>query len=155
MLTALAFLALPERSTEGIQGKQGPDHGRIELWTNSLDVASQKPLLGHGQGSFLSATVDEQEAPVRFAHNLIVESAVELGVFGAFLSAVVLLGSLVYSWKGRLDPRAWICIPMIVGFSTMGMFDWVWYLSGVGAAWALCLGCVLIVPQGRTRTADT
>jgi O-antigen ligase len=142
-LAVVAPLALPDPSDQGVQRAQGLDHGRVDLWMTSLDKAAEKPFLGYGQGSFLEATVDEQESPVRFAHNLIIESAVELGLLGALLASVVMVGSLAFSWRWRNEPTAWLFIPMVVGYCALALVDWTWYLSGVGAVWAICLGCIL------------
>lgn len=57
LLTVLVLPALSDPSSQGSQGGQGADHGRIELWKNSLPAMAERPLRGHGQGSFLDSTL--------------------------------------------------------------------------------------------------
>ncbi|HMT06110.1 MAG TPA: O-antigen ligase family protein [Solirubrobacterales bacterium] len=141
---AAVLLASPGLTDQGMQADQGFDHGRVELWRVSANAASEEPLLGHGQGAFLETTIEEQDSPVRFAHSLVLESAVETGIPGALLACLVLVGSMACCWKRRLDFTAWLYIPMVFGFSALALVDWTWHLTGIGAAWALCLGCLLM-----------
>jgi hypothetical protein len=62
-------------------------HGRIRTWRAAIETAEDRPLLGAGADSFLVASiVHQRSSPVRFAHDLPLELAVELGVAGLFLA---------------------------------------------------------------------
>ena len=91
---------------------------------------------------------------MRFAHSLVVESAVELGLVGGLLSILVLLSPMGLCWKLRNDTSAWVYIPAVVGFCALALVDWTWHLVGVGAVWALCLGMIL-VRRDQNHSANT
>lgn len=71
--------------------------GRGWIWEASVEVMAQRPLLGHGSGTFVPA-VDPLfaagNAPIA-AHNVILELGVELGAVGIAIYAAILLGTAV------------------------------------------------------------
>ncbi len=140
-------LLLESGSSEGVQGRSGIDHGRVELWGDSLRVAAEKPILGHGQASYYLVTRTEQSSPVRFAHNMVVESAVETGLVGALLFILVLAGSTWLAWQRRFSPQAWLFTPGVLAYVLLALVDWTWYLSGVSAIWAVCLGALIATDE--------
>ena len=132
-----------DQSPEGRQLNRGVDHGRLALWEDSVPAITDAPLLGHGAGSFFSATMLEQSHPVRFAHNQILAASVETGVVGGLLVVFTIVSGLLVAFRRRLSTRAWLLIPAVVTYPLSWTFDWTWHLLGVGAAWAVMLGVML------------
>lgn len=75
-------------------------NGRSELWGQALHSIGRHPLLGIGTGGF--AAINPQG---RYPHNLLLESAVELGVVGLLMALAVISSAFV-----RLR-RAWRRLP--------------------------------------------
>jgi O-antigen ligase len=68
----------------------GFSHGRSELWSAAVDTAEERPLAGSGALAFHRASLPYQDPPpVRFAHNLPLESWAELGIAGLAMVAVL------------------------------------------------------------------
>ncbi len=75
-------------------------NGRAELWAAALAAFSRHPLVGVGWGGFAAISPSEL-----YPHNLLLESAVELGVLG--LASVVgiiggMIGRMVAAWRAAL-----------------------------------------------------
>ena len=139
---------------EGRQGVQGADHGRLALWEDSLPAFDEAPLLGHGSASYYEATRADQEDPTLFAHNLPLESAVELGVPGLLLATALLAACAVAVWRRRGSLGAWLLGPAVVAFVAFGLTDWIWHLAGAGAVWAVLLGSLVRIPEAGPEPRD-
>jgi len=76
-----------ERSTSFLIGSQEgvSSNGRLELWGRAVDAFLEQPLLGLGTGGFA-----ELEPVFQYPHNILLESAAELGVVGLVAVAVLL-----------------------------------------------------------------
>jgi tetratricopeptide (TPR) repeat protein len=83
---------------------------RLIVWQNSLELLKQRPLAGHGAGSFAAMygaavnawqtdTAFGKDTQIRRAHNDFVQTAVELGVPGAVVLAVLLGGALLLALR--------------------------------------------------------
>jgi hypothetical protein len=118
-------------------------HGRTALWRAAVDAAEDRPLAGSGSLSFYVASVRYQDPPpVRFAHNLPLESWAELGAGGAALALVLYGGSAGLVWSRRRSPAAWLLGPAVLGFLVANLFDWPWHVPASGAVFALALGAL-------------
>jgi len=84
----------------------GSSQYRLTVWENALELLKQRPLTGHGAGSFASmygSVVNTwhtdpsfgKDVQIRRAHNDFVQTAVELGLPGAALLLVFFAGVLV------------------------------------------------------------
>jgi O-antigen ligase len=134
----------------------GFTHGRLEQWGAALDAAADRPLAGSGSLSFYEASAAYQEPPpVRFAHNLPLESWVELGAAGALLIVILYLGSAAVVWMRRHTAAAWLLGPAVIGFLLANLFDWPWHLPASGAVFALSLGALAGVPLGAPPRGDS
>ncbi|MGZ5854139.1 MAG: O-antigen ligase family protein [Xanthobacteraceae bacterium] len=119
---------------------------RVEFWKQSLELARQAPLFGHGTGSTREAmsrlsSVDPQlkGAPSN-PHNQIFAIAIPLGLLGvALLIAMWLAHGRMFLVPGRV---AWIGLAVVTqnvvgGFFNSHLFDFTqgWlYVMGVGVA---------------------
>ena len=116
-------------------------HGRTGLWRAAIDTAEDRPLAGSGALSFGMASLRYQEPPpVRFAHNLPLESWAELGVAGALLALMLYAGSVGLVWSRRRAPTAWLLGPAVLAFLIANLFDWPWHVPASAAVFAIALG---------------
>jgi len=131
-------------------------HGRGRLFRISYETFASRPIEGYGGGSYLRATLSRQEGRkrlTRFGHDLPLELAVELGVFGLLLGIALYLAAARAFWRayraeapdrpGRSPPgssAAWLLGPAVAVFLVVNLVDWSWHLAGVGAVISLALG---------------
>lgn len=138
-------------------------HGRVGIWRAAVQTAAERPLQGFGAGTFLAASrghqLEERAVPTRFAHDLGLQTWVELGIAGvlAVLLWYVAVGWLVARaiWPSgppapgadRPEPAAhlavWLLAPAVVAFPLANLLDWPWALTGTGALWAVAAGGLL------------
>jgi hypothetical protein len=138
---ALLAAALTPDSGPQAEPVSGFAHGRPALWEAAVDAGADRPLAGAGSLSFYDASLRYQDPPaVRFAHNLPLESWVELGAAGAILIAILYVGSGVLVWSRRGTAAAWLLGPGALAFLFANLFDWPWHLPAAGAVFALCIG---------------
>ena len=77
-------------------------NGRSQLWSVAIAAFSQHTLLGLGTGGFAALNTG-----LLYPHNILLEVASELGVFGAAAMVAILLGfanSLVNCWRSGTGP---------------------------------------------------
>jgi O-antigen ligase len=123
----------------------GFSHGRIRTWRAAIETAGDRPLAGSGADSFLAASVVHQRSsPVRFAHDLPLELAAELGVAGLGLAIALYATAARILWRRRAAGVTWLLGPAAGGFLAANVIDWPWHLAGAGAVWAAALGGLLI-----------
>ena len=137
----IAWVAIGYSGTLG-SFRGGIGHGRIHYWSVAVKTWLHRPLIGSGANTFYQASVRYQGIGdvTRFAHNLPLELAVELGVLGLLLGAA-LYGAAVRSVKRAwASPSVWLLAPMVVAFLIANLVDWPWHLAGLGATWAAAAG---------------
>jgi O-antigen ligase len=139
----------------GIEPIAGFLHGRASQWSAAWRAFGDRPALGAGAGSFLAASARYQgPAPVRYAHDLPLEAAVELGVAG-LLATVALYATTVAAAGAealRRPSEAWLVVPGVVAFLVANLVDWEWDLPLSGAVWAVVLGgMIAAAPQAAQR----
>jgi hypothetical protein len=83
------------RSDYNVNVTEGPQAGRLAIWSRNLPLALQRPW-GWGAGAF--GTVDGNFAGGRFRapHNTFLQALIELGVAGLALFIAVIVSSLRY-----------------------------------------------------------
>jgi O-antigen ligase/polysaccharide polymerase Wzy-like membrane protein len=138
----VAAAATPDSGPQA-EPVSGFAHGRTGLWRAAIDTAEDRPLTGSGALSFGTASLRYQEPPpVRFAHNLPLESWAELGVAGALLALTLYAGSMGLVWSRRRAAAAWLLGPAVLAFLVANLFDWPWHVPASGAVFAVCLGAL-------------
>jgi len=149
-VAALAWRALDGDGSAGISHLRtaGLLHGRSQEWLAALQTWGHYPIVGSGAGSYALSSLPYQSVAVsRFAHDLPLETAAELGVPGLILSLAV------YGAAGRTiartvrDSRAWPLIPISAFFLVSNLVDWTWHLAGLGAIWAAATGALIGISQ--------
>lgn len=139
----LAAAAATPDSGPQAEPVSGFAHGRTGLWRAAIDTAEDRPLAGSGALSFGTASLRyQQPPPVRFAHNLPLESWAELGVAGALLALLLYAGSAALVWSHRRSAAAWLLGPAVLAFLVANLFDWPSHVPASGAVFALALGAL-------------
>ena len=135
--TARARNIIDERFGEGFTLERLLPH-REDTWAGALDAFRERPVKGWGLGSFPQVYQEFSfTSYTKYAHNLVLQAAVDSGVIGAALIALFLLYVVVLSLlrlvrhAGSLTRAAAITALVFILFN---MFDWEWYLP-VLAAW--------------------
>src|SRR5204863_6541867 len=83
-------------------------HGRLHTWRAAVETAADRPLAGAGADAFLAASARHQrDGPVRFAHDLPLELAAELGVLGALLAVALYATGGAAAWRARRTRAGW------------------------------------------------
>ena len=148
---AAALLAAGLTPDSGPQAEpvSGFAHGRVANWEAAVETASARPLAGFGSLAFYQASLPYQDPPaVLFAHNLPLETWVELGVAGALLVVILYGGSATLVWSRRRSAAAWLLAPAVLAFLAANLFDWPWHIPASGAVFALALGAIAGTPRG-------
>ena len=123
----------------------GPDsnfiHGREKTWEAAVETFADRPLLGTGADAFLAGSARHQDgAAIRFAHNLPLEFAAELGIAGLLLALALYTAAFRLVWRARRDPAVWLFGPAALAFLVSNLLDWPWHFAGAGAVWCVALG---------------
>jgi O-antigen ligase len=65
---------------------EGSNQGRIATWKEAVEKIAEKPILGYGSGNYpLAVKPDASQREPIYAHNLPLDIATEVGIFGAAL----------------------------------------------------------------------
>jgi O-antigen ligase len=126
-------------------------HGRVGIWRAAVGTAAERPLQGYGAGAFLAASrrrqLEERPTPTRYAHDLLLESWVELGV-GGLAAAIAWYAAVSRAiLERRRAENAWVLIPAVAAFPLANLLDWPWELTGSGVLWAVATGGLLACRQ--------
>ena len=134
---------LAARPGHGITRNSDWLHGRGHEWGAALQTWLDRPLLGAGAGAYYTASAPHQgSASSRYAHDLPLELAAELGILGLLLS-IALYASTAWSISRALHtPALWLLAPMAIAFLASNLLDWTWHLAGLGALWAAASGAL-------------
>lgn len=125
--------------------------GRHDFYRVAIDGFGEKPLFGHGAGSyeFTWEELRSIDLPLHNAHSLYLEVFDELGLVGGAL-ILGLFGFLLWTgfsaWRaasgGRRDLYA-VLLAAMVAFAVGAGIDWFWEISGLGAVFFLAAGVVV------------
>jgi hypothetical protein len=136
--------------------------GRHDFWRVALNAFEEKPIFGHGAGSY-EAEWDQHRSidyVVKDAHSLYFESLAELGIVGGAL-VLALAGGLL--WCGlsawRNDPgagreRSAALLAAALAFAVSAAFDWSWEMAGLGAVFFLAAGVLVGVRDAQLATGQ-
>lgn len=126
---------------------------RLDTYAGAADAFRARPLAGSGLGTF--AEVYQQYALARytkFAHNLVLQAAVETGIIGAALMALLLVYVLLLClWRlvkigdgsggTALSIRRALALSLLP-FIAYNMFDWEWYVPALTAWFVVLAACL-------------
>jgi O-antigen ligase len=136
--------------------------GRHDFWRVAVDAFGEKPLAGHGAGTyeFSWQQLRSTPQPNHTAHSLYLEAFAELGVIGGVL-VLGLVGVLLWigfaAWRGaggaRRETHA-VLLAAMLAFAIGAAFDWFWEFPLLGAILFLAGGalvaarCTQLAPAG-------
>ncbi len=103
-IAGLVFVAPSRLSREGDERDESSTKGRIEMWSQGLEMLKYNPVFGIGKGRFLSYS------GMLIAHNSYVQNMGETGLVGLFVWIGLIYASfkslrVVIRNKDALDPR--------------------------------------------------
>ena len=136
--------------------------GRHEFWTVAIEAFEEKPLLGHGAGTYQYLWQQHRniDLAVHDAHSLYLQAFAELGVVGGVLTLALVLfllwcgfGAWRYSEYPQRDRYA-VLFAAMVAFAIGAAFDWFWEIAAFGAVFFLAAGVLVsvrCVQLARTR----
>jgi tetratricopeptide (TPR) repeat protein len=125
--------------------------GRDEFWRVAIDAFGEKPLLGHGAGTYQFSWNEHRsiDAAVHNAHSLYLEAFAELGLVGGALVLAVVLALLWFgfsAWRAAAEAerdRYAILLAAMLAFAIGAGIDWFWEIAGLGAVFFLAAGVLV------------
>lgn len=115
--------------------------GRHEFWRVAVDAFGEKPLLGHGAGTYRFSwdQLRHTEQRVLDAHSLYLEAFAELGMVGGLLVlamvAVILISGFL-AWRaasGGSQELYAILFAACLVFAVAAGIDWFWEIAALGS----------------------
>jgi hypothetical protein len=124
---------------------------RSEFWRVAIDAFGEKPVLGHGAGTYQFSWEQLRSIPlpVRDAHSLFLEAFAELGVVGGLL-VLALVGALLWTgfaaWRGARGAQRElyaVLLAAVLAFVVGAAIDWFWEIAALGAIFFLASGVLV------------
>jgi O-Antigen ligase len=135
--------------------------GRHDFYRVALDAFDEKPLLGHGAGTYVFSwdQLRSIDIPVRDAHSLYLEAFAELGVVGGLL-VLAMVGVLLWTgfmaWRNAGGPRRELhaaLLAVAVTFAVGAAIDWFWEIAALGFLFFLASGALVAARCGQLARA--
>jgi hypothetical protein len=139
--------------------------GRVQFWEVALDAFGEKPVAGHGAGTYQFAW--NQHRPVAMinhsAHSVYFQALAELGLVGGLLIVGMVLFLLwvgVAAWRASSGRQRELNAVLLVTSFALALgfaFDFFWEIAGVGVVFFLCTGALVAgrcAQLWRARNAD-
>ena len=136
---------LSTRFSEGFNLSRLLPH-RLDTWQGAADAFHERPVTGSGLGSFAQVFAQHAIAVyTKYAHNLILQMAVDTGIVGVvllivFLGYVVILSLWRLVMKSHPLVRAFGVASLI--FIVYNLFDWEWYVPALTAWFMVGTACL-------------
>jgi hypothetical protein len=144
----LQFPNQPEKHFGQVNGA-----GRHDFYRVAIDSFGEKPLLGHGAGTyeFSWERLRSIDIPVHNAHSLYLEAFSELGLVGG-LVVLSLFGALLWTgfgaWRAATGGRRELCAALLAAmaaFAVGAAFDWFWEIAALGAVFFLAAAVLVAI----------
>jgi hypothetical protein len=125
--------------------------GRDEFWRVAVDAFDEKPLVGHGAGTFRFSwyQLRHNSAPNTDAHSLYLQAFAELGLVGGLL-VLALVGTLLWTgvaaWRDARGARRDLYAALLgacLAFAICSAIDWFWQIAAMGAIFFLAGGVLV------------
>jgi O-antigen ligase len=125
--------------------------GRTEFWRVALDAFDEKPVVGHGAGTYRISwhLLRDNSVSNLDAHSLYLQALSELGVVGAILIlflVLTLLGIGIAAWRGARGRQRELCAALLgvsLAFAIAAAIDWFWQIAAMGAVFFLATGVLV------------
>lgn len=145
VLPVSAVGALPEHVEAVGMKPMTTDGFRIKNWMAAGKAVLEKPLLGWGMDTFYEAYGPfKPGAQTRFAHNVVVQHAVELGLLGVVALTLVSVAAMLAGVGAMLrasfrDPSVWVGVS-VTAFLMHNLVDLTWYVPALFYLFWICAG---------------
>jgi O-antigen ligase len=136
---------------------EASSRGRIQFWDVALEAFGEKPILGHGAGTYQFAW--EQLRPIDMAntqaHSLYLQALDELGIVGGVLALGMVLYMLwvgITAWRaagGRERELLAVLLGVSLAFAVGVAYDWFWQLAMVGSVFFMATGTLVAARCGQ------
>jgi hypothetical protein len=127
--------------------------GRHDFYRVAIDAFEEKPVLGHGAGTYQFSwdQLRSISIPVKDAHSVFFEAFAELGLIGGLL-ILALFGVLLWTgfaaWRDARGSQQELCavlLAALVAFTVGAAIDWFWEIAALGAIFFLAGGILVAV----------
>jgi hypothetical protein len=138
-------------SSSGEHFTQLSSNGRTEFWRVAIDAFEEKPVLGHGAGTYRFSWHQLRHEPVANleAHSLYLQAFAELGVIGGLL-VLAMVGTILWAgfaaWRaaeGRQRDLFAALLGSCLAFAVCSGIDWFWEIAVIGAVFFLAGGVLV------------
>jgi O-antigen ligase len=135
---------------------KGADRARVGTWNAGLLAARERPLAGWGADQWFEAYSPLrtesyfQAPPTRYAHDLFVQSAVELGAVGTLIVLAIVVAVLGLGFR-RGHPRSalfWLSLASSA-FLLQNLVDLTWYIPALFCLFWFFVGAQVGLLQAR------
>jgi tetratricopeptide (TPR) repeat protein len=125
--------------------------GRTEFWRVAVDAFDEKPLLGHGAGTYRFSWHLLRHEPVADleAHSLYLQAFAELGLVGGLL-VLAMVGFLLWTgiaaWRGAEGRQRDLFAALLgscLAFAICSAIDWFWQIAVLGGVFFLASGVLV------------
>jgi len=144
---------------------EASSRGRIQFWDVALEAFAEKPITGHGAGTYQFAwdqlrTLDMTNTQ---AHSLYLQALEELGIVGGLLAlglVLFLLWTGFTAWRaagGRERELYAVLLGVSLAFAVGVAYDWFWQLAMIGSVFFMATGILVAARCGqlwRARAAS-
>jgi len=150
-------VVLATRFQDGFRWSRLLPH-RLDTWQGSIDSFRVRPVTGSGLGSFpLVYSQHTIAVYTKYAHNLVLQMAVDTGIIGAGLVLVFLVYITGLSlWRlftgSKPLVRAFAVACLI--FVAYNLFDWEWYVPALTAWFMVAAACLENVRGAASADED-
>jgi O-antigen ligase len=136
---------------------EASSRGRIQFWEVALEGFSEKPVLGHGAGTYQFAwdQLRPIDMPNTQAHSLYLQALDELGIVGGVLALGMVLAMLwigFTAWRaagGRERELFAAMLGVALAFAVGIAYDWFWQLAMVGSVFFMATGILVAARCGQ------
>ncbi|MGD9735422.1 MAG: O-antigen ligase family protein [Solirubrobacterales bacterium] len=131
--------------------------GRDEFFRVALDAFDERPLLGHGAGTYQFSWFElrDIDVPVHNAHSLYLQAFAELGIVGGVLTLATVLALLwigFSAWRAAGGPQRELYAALFaaaLAFAVAAAIDWLWQIAALGFAFFLASGALVAARCGQ------
>lgn len=136
---------------------EASSRGRIQFWEVALEGFGEKPVLGHGAGTYQFAwdQLRPIDMPNTQAHSLYLQALDELGIVGGLLALGTVLSMLwigFAAWRaagGRERELFAVLLGVALAFAVGIAYDWFWQLAMVGSVFFMATGILVAARCGQ------
>jgi O-antigen ligase len=125
--------------------------GRSEFWRDAIDAFEEKPVLGHGAGTYRFSwhLLRHNSVSNLDAHSLYLQAFAELGIFGGLL-VLAMVGALLWAgiaaWRAAEGAQRDLFAALLgscLAFAICSAIDWFWQIAVIGGVFFLASGMLV------------